>query len=151
LLKGDALKRISFKGVVLGSITDIVATNILAIPLIVYITATRHLASIPKDQLSGVLLQTMQNDPVLYTTQLLIGSFCSMLGGYVAARIAKHGEILNGALAAFLCVGGGLYALVFASSHAPLWQHVVGFVASPALSAFGGYLRLKTMRDKSNV
>jgi len=151
LLKGNELKRISFKGVLLGSITDIVATNILAIPLIVYITATRHLALIPKDQLSGVLLQTMQNDPLLYTTQLLIGSFCSILGGYIAARIAKHDEILNGALAAFLCVGSGLYALVLASSHAPLWQHVAGFVASPALSAFGGYLRLKTMRDKSNV
>ncbi len=145
------MKRISFKGVVLGSITDIVATNILSIPLIVYVTATRHLVSIPKEQLTEVLLQTMQNDPLLYSTQLLTGSLCSILGGYVAARIAKHDEILNGALAAFLCVGSGLYALVFASSHAPLWQHLVGFVASPALAALGGYLRLKTMRVNSNA
>lgn len=145
------MNKVSLKGVVLGSITDIVGTNILTIPLIVYITATRHLDSIPEEQFSEVLLQTLKDDPLLYTTQLLIGSCCSILGGYIAARIAKHDEILNGALAAFLCVGSGLYALMFASSHAPVWQHLAGFVASPALSAFGGYLCLKTMGAKSSA
>ncbi|MDD2775033.1 MAG: hypothetical protein PHU06_03665 [Gallionella sp.] len=143
------MNKISFKGVVLGSITDIVATNILVIPLILYITATRHLDSIPKEQFSEVLLQTLKDDPLLHTTQLLIGSFCSILGGYVAARVAKHDEILNGTLAAFLCVGSGLYALIFTSSHVPVWQHLVAFVASPALSAFGGFLCLRAMRVKS--
>jgi hypothetical protein len=150
-LKGNALKKISLMGVVVGSITDIVSTNILTVPLIIYVMATRQLSSIPKEQLSEVLLQTMQNDPLLYATQLFIGSACSILGGYIAARIAKHDEILNGTLAAFLCVGSGLYALLFATSHVPAWQLLVGFVVSPALSAFGGYLRLKTMRAKSNA
>ncbi len=140
------MKKISFKAVILGSITDIVATNVLTIPLLVYVVVTRNLASVPREQFADVLLQTLQNEPLLYGVQLLIGSSCSILGGYVAARIAKHDEILNGALAAFLCVAGGLYALLFATSHVPLWQHLAGFVASPALAALGGFLRLKTMR-----
>ena len=142
------MKRISLKGVIIGSITDIVATNILALPLIIYIAATSHLSALPKEQISNELVQTLHNDPILFSTQLLIGSSCSILGGYVAALIAKHDEVLNGALAAFLCVGSGLYALLFGASSVPVWQILAGLIASPALAAFGGYLRLKTMRAK---
>ncbi|MDD4962701.1 MAG: hypothetical protein PHI11_02145 [Gallionella sp.] len=144
------MNKLSLKGVALGSITDIVASNILVIPLIIYVVATRQLASLQSDQFAEALLQTMQNTPLLYATQLLIGSACSILGGYIAARIAKHDEILNGAFASLLCIGSGLYVRLFASLHVPLWQHLLGFVASPALSAFGGYLRLKSLRTKSN-
>jgi hypothetical protein len=140
------LREVSIKGVAIGSVVDIVATNLVAIPLVVYVTATHNLAEIPKDQVSRALMEILRNDPVLFSTQWLLGSLCSVLGGYVAARIAKHHEVLNGALAAFLCVGSGLYAIAVSPTSAPQWQHIFGFVASPALSAFGGYLRLRAVR-----
>lgn len=43
--------------------------------------------------------------------QLLLGALCSVLGGYVAARLAARSELVNGALSAFLCIAFGLYAL----------------------------------------
>ena len=42
----------------------------------------------------------------------LVGAACSVLGGYVAARIAKRDEILNTAVSSFLCVGMELYAML---------------------------------------
>ncbi len=135
---------------IIGSITDIVTTNLLAIPLVVYVAATRDLTAVPKDEISGAVIQILQNDPILFSTQFLFGSVCSVLGGYVAARIAKHHELLNGALAAFLCVGSGLYALLFGATSA-LWPHLLGIVASPVLSAFGGYLRLRAVRSKPST
>ncbi len=145
------MKKVSLKGVIVGSVTDIVATNLITIPLVIYVAISHNLTAIPKDQISSVLMQTLLNEPVLFSTQLFLGSLCSMLGGYVSARIAKYHELLNGALAAFLCVGSGLYALFFGSVSAPLWQHLISFIASPALSAFGGYLRLRSVRSKINT
>jgi hypothetical protein len=145
-LKESTLKKISYKGVVIGSVTDIVTTNILAIPFVVYVMTTRHLGTLPKDQIAGALTQVLQNDPVLFSTQLLIGAICSVLGGYVAARISNKYELLNGALASFLCVGFGIYAILSNSSAMPLWQHIAGFIVSPAIACFGGYIRMKTKR-----
>jgi len=149
--KGSRLRNVSIKGVVIGSITDIVTTNLLALPVVFYVVATHNFSQIPKEQISSILTQILKNDPALFAMQILSGSACSVLGGYVAARIAKRHEILNGGLAAFLCVGGGLYALLFGTTSFPLWQHLLGFVASPALSSLGGYLRLRSVRKKSNI
>ena len=136
---------------IIGSVTDILATNLVTIPVVVYLTISHNLAAIPKDQVSSALMQILRNDPVLFSTQLLLGSLCSVLGGYVSARIAKRNEVLNGALASFLCVGSGLYALLFSAASAPLWQHLLSFVTSPALASFGGYLRLGVVRGRANV
>ena len=64
-----------------------------------------------------------------------------MLGGYVSARIAKHAEVLNGALSSILCVGSGVYAVINLGSAGSLWLHLALLPLSPALGALGGYLR----------
>ncbi|MGL4410282.1 MAG: hypothetical protein ACRCTU_18000 [Zoogloea sp.] len=138
------MKNLSLKGVIIGSVVDIIATNLVAIPVFLYAALSHNLAALPKEQVSAALMQVLRSDPVIFSTQLLLGSLCSVLSGYVAARIAKGHEVLNGALASFLCVGSGVYALLFSSVPGPLWHHLLGFVASPALAALGGYLRLKT-------
>lgn len=148
-MKESTLNKVSFKGVIIGSITDIVSSNILAVSLIIYVTFTRQLAAIPKDQIPNALQQILQNDPILFSIQFSVGAMCSVLGGYVAARIARKFELLNGALASFLCVGIGMYALISGAMSVPLWRQLLGFVVSPALATLGGYLRLRTMADKS--
>lgn len=145
------MKKISIKGVVIGSVTDIVATNIVTIPLVVYVMTTSNLSTLPKDQLSNALVHTLQSDPALLSIQFFLGALCSVLGGFVAAWIAKRNEVLNGGLACFLCVGSGIYGLLFGSVTVPLWQHIVGFVTSPGLSALGGYLKMRTKRSQTNV
>lgn len=126
---------------------DIVSTNILSIPLMIYVLATRHLTALPKEQISKAFLEAMQNDPSLMVMQLLVGGGCSILGGYIAARIAKSDEILNATLSSFLCVGIGLCALLFTTISVPVWKVLLEFVLSPAVAAFGGYIRAVSKRD----
>ncbi|MCG2641381.1 hypothetical protein ACFPFP_18750 [Bradyrhizobium sp. GCM10023182] len=68
-----------------------------------------------------------------------LGGLCSVLGGYVSARIARHDEVLNGALASILCVGLGIYAAARGTGH--LWLDILYLPLGPALAALGGYLR----------
>jgi hypothetical protein len=131
---------VSLKGVVLGGIVDIVATNIAAIPLVVLAATRANVLSLPREQQTPAVVETLQNTPSLYFTQLVLGALCSILGGYVAARIARRSPILNGALSAFLCVGFGLYAFATKADALGPWAHAGFLLGSPGLGALGGYL-----------
>lgn len=150
-MKGGVLKNISIKGIVIGSITDIVTTNVLTIPLVAYVMISKNINSLPKEQVSNAVMQALHNDPALFSIQILLGSLCSVLGGYIAAKIAKRNEVLNGGLACFLCVASGVYGLLFGTLTIPLWQHIAGFITSPVLSAFGGYLKKLTTRQQADA
>jgi hypothetical protein len=141
------VSKLSFKGVVVGGVTDIVATTILSIPVVAYIMMTKlQLSNLSQDQLQIAVTAALQADRLLYVCQLIVGSACSVLGGYIGARLAKHDELLNGSLTSFLCVGGGFYALATGVGSGSLLLHVAGFVVSPALGLLGGYLRLVEKR-----
>src|SRR4029077_10831886 len=97
------MNKVSVKGVLVGGVTDIVATVILTLPLIVYLIAT-EVTGTPKVPLQAAVMAAIRANPPLYWLESLIGLACSVLGGYVAARAAKHDELLNGLLASFLSV-----------------------------------------------
>jgi hypothetical protein len=83
---------------------------------------------------------------------MALGCLCSVLGGYVAARIAKHDLLLNGALSSFLCLASGLYAIFFARHEdIQVWKIILGEILSPSLGLAGGYLCLLQKRRVRTV
>ena len=143
------MKKISILGVLIGGIVDIIATNILAFPFILYVMLTRiDFLSMPQDQITIAMTKIIQGDWLLFTIQFLLGSFCSIFGGYIAALIAKHDELLNGALSAYLCVGIGIYSVSKGIGTESIFLVLLGFILSPALSLLGGYLRLLQKKSK---
>lgn len=144
------MAKISFKGVVVGGIVDIVATNIFGIPLVAYAMRNIEVAHTPKDQLTAAVIASLHASPGLATAQFLIGTACSVLGGYVAAWLARHDERLNGALSAWLCIASGLYGT--ATMHGTpgtIWLQLADFVLAPAAGLVGGYLRHLQIRSRT--
>ena len=131
------MKKISIKGVLVGGVTDIVATNILTLPILIYATNKLDLARASPEQLQAAL----HANTSLYALQLLIGFGCSALGGYVAAWLAKHDELLNGPLSSFLCMAFGIYSLAASPGSNYRWEELLLLPASPACGLLGGYLR----------
>ena len=134
------MRAFSWMGVLLGGIVDIVATNVVAFPLAIVAAVGANLSGVPASERGKALVAVMQASPGIRISGLVLGALCSVLGGYVAARLAKRGELLNGALSAYLCVGLGIYSMLPGHSTLPAWQHLASFVASPLLGAYGGYL-----------
>jgi len=64
----------------------------------------------------------------------------------LAATIAKSNELLNGALASWLCVGIGVYAIVNNAFAIPLWQLIFSVVTTPVVYLMGAYLWLRRNR-----
>jgi hypothetical protein len=139
--------RVSIKGAVIGGIVDVVASSILGVPLAMFAMARVNASHLPPDQASAAVMALIHADPGLRAAQFLLGGLCSVFGGYLAAWIAKHDEVLNGAGSSFLCVALGVYPLI-AGTTAVDTVHIVLLVVSPALGALGGYLR--SLRSSRN-
>jgi len=138
-------KKLSFKGILLGALVDVGGSNIAGIFLVIYLVSHYHLYTLPSSQFSSHMQDAIMHDPVSFWFSLIIGGGFSVLGGYVAARIAKHNELLNGTLASFLCV----IASVSAIGQATPLEVFIGIVGNPLLALGGGYLRLKQVHNTS--
>lgn len=134
------MKRISLKGVAIGNLADIVSTNVVLLPVIIYIAASTTSGSPPVHG-AGSTAEVLTGSTAFLVSSSVLGGMCSVLGGYVSARIAKHNEVLNGSLSSILCVGGGLYAMISGSAASHFWLHLAYLPLSPALGAIGGFLR----------
>jgi hypothetical protein len=145
------MNKISIRGVVVGGVIDIVATVILTLPLVVAYAIPTELTGTLKDLLQAqtAVMATIRASPFLYGLQSAIGLACSVLGGYVAARVAKHDELLNGLLASSLPVALGVYSLATNKDSGPLLLPVLLLIASPLCSGLGGHLRLVQIHGRA--
>jgi putative membrane protein (TIGR04086 family) len=137
------MRKISVKGVLIGGIVDVVSSTLLGIPLAVYALSKVDMTHTPNDQLGAAILVVTHARPWLYATQLFVGLLCSVLGGYVAAWLAKHDELLNGTLSSFLCLVVGIYSIALGKDSHAHWVQFLMLVAAPICGFFGGYLRVQ--------
>ena len=143
---GAHVKAVSIKGVFVGGIVDVGSSFILGLPFAIYVILKVQLAHTPPDQVGAPVKAATFGSAPIYLAQLAVGMACSVLGGYVAATLAKHHELLNGALASILCVLLGIYVLTTRNDPHPMFVRISLVVMSPALSLLGGDLRLRQRR-----
>jgi hypothetical protein len=130
--------RVSIVGVLIGGIVDVGASGLLGIPLVVYVMVRHDLLHAHQGSAAASIIHS---SAWLYGMQLAIGVGCSVLGGYVAARIAKHDELLNGLLSSFLCTAIGVYSVFSGKDSQSVLVQILLLTAAPVLALLGGYLR----------
>lgn len=135
--------KVSLKGVLIGGIVDNLSTSLLGLALAIYATSKVDMAHTPKDQLGPAIVAVTHAIPWLYSAQLVVGLTCSGLGGYVAAWLSKHDEVLNGALSSFLCVAIGIYSIAYGKDSHAHWVQILMLLSAPVCGFFGGYLRAR--------
>lgn len=133
--------KVSILGVTVGSIADVGLSGIFG--ALVMSKLAPSAVNLPSEQYQQLVESLMLNDLRLYLTIFIVGSSFSILGGFIAAKIAKRHELLNGSLASFLCVGSGILSLMDGNSTFPLWIQLLSIIISPLLALFGGYICLK--------
>ena len=124
---------------------DVVSSSVLGIPLVVYtISRMGHSHSLS----SQAVTNAIHENPALYAGQMLLGFACSILGGYVAAWLAKRDELLNGGFSSWLCVTLGLYAIATGKDPNPHWLQMLLLLAGPAAAILGGDLMRRLRRSR---
>lgn len=136
------MKKLSFSGILLGGIVDILSTGVLAVPIFLY-TALKYGAVHSAQAVHASILLTM--------AQWLAGVLGSVLGGYIAAWMAGHDEILNAALSAYLCTSVGIVSWIAGATATSTPERLLELALAPLFAAVGGYLKLSFKRSKSGA
>jgi hypothetical protein len=146
---GAGLMKISVFGVLVGGVVDVASSVVAGLPLALYSTFRLDPSQRIGPRASEAVSAAIHANVPLYVAQLIIGFLCSILGGYVAALIAKRHERLNGTLSCYLCVCMGVVAMFLGLEKDPYWLQFLLLISSPALAFVGGDLRLRQRLAKS--
>ncbi len=131
--------KLSSKGIVIGGLVDVVLSVVLGVALAVYVVLSRGL-EVRDERVHHAIAVAIQSSTGLYGAKLAIGIACSVLGGYVAARLARRDELVNGILASWLCVGIGAYCLFAATVSESQFAQVVCIAITPLWYLLGAFL-----------
>ncbi|MGD0632115.1 MAG: hypothetical protein ABR987_22515 [Terracidiphilus sp.] len=130
------MTKVSIKGVLLGGVVDVLSSLIFGVLFAVLVIVFFHV-------FGRVPHKTVTASPLFETSLIMIGVAGSTLGGFVAARLAKHDELLNAGLSSYLCVLLGIYEWSRGIDHSPSYAQALLMISGPVFSLLGGYLRLR--------
>ncbi|MHB8843869.1 MAG: hypothetical protein ACYC7L_03895 [Nitrospirota bacterium] len=133
------MNKISIKAVIVGTVVDNTMTffimNLLAAALLsTGITEDEFMARMKST--NGMLLG------------LILGPGCTVLGAYVAGRIAQRAERLQGALVA---IAGMIVSLIFHDSGTPILFDIAGFALMLPAGIFGGRLAQQRRETRTDA
>lgn len=134
------MRRVSIKAVALGGFADIVSSIAFDIPVSLWVLSRVNFLHVAPEQIQASVSAAVSAHPGVHTLEMLLGFVASILGGYVAARLAKHDALLNGALSSWLCVALGIGGMALGVDSDPVRTQVLLVVVSPAFGLLGGYL-----------
>src|SRR5215467_9504432 len=96
------MRGISVLAIVVGAAADLILTIVLSGLLEVWVYATTDLIHLPREQAQAALAAAMQGATAPHIAQLFLGFACSVLGGVIAASLARERHLLNSVLAGVL-------------------------------------------------
>lgn len=133
---GRDMSSISLKAVLIAALFDVVASSVLG-AILVSAGAAWSGAESADD------VVRFASSSSIHVLTYAVGGTVSVIAGYMAAKIARRGELINGALSSFLCVLLGVYVQLSGPSMTPAALSIASLVLSPLLGSLGGYLRLR--------
>ncbi|MDO3675825.1 hypothetical protein [Paenibacillus ehimensis] len=123
-------KNVHFGGVLAGILVDQVASFVSSLLIgTIYVTS---------NQIGPSEISKVYSDTPMLIVYLLVGLFCTGLGGYVSASVAKRDAYFHASIIGVVGAAIGFY-YSFANFEVPLWYHLIGFVAVIPAALLGGH------------
>ena len=134
---------VKIRPIVVGAVVDYVTTYIAVTVYVIlyYVKESFQDGGIPQEAIEKAFGEAMSSQEGLLAF-LIIGALCTVLGGYVAARIAKVEQIKHGALvgAVSLLIGVLQTTMAGAASPVPHDFELLGYILAIPAGALGGHL-----------
>ena len=124
-------REVSLKAVFLGLVVDIVGTVVVGLVLGALLGMYLISQGVAPDELSAQL-----EDPGYIVPGLVVGLSVTVLGGFIAGRVAGRSEVLHGGLVGMLGVVLGFPLMVFY----PEWYDAVSLITIIPCGMLGGRL-----------
>lgn len=106
--KGPEKKGSPAKAVFLGVLADLGGSFVVGVVLSAVFAANMAAGGANEQQIAAALAKVPRGS-WMYISGIVLGGLCSIAGGYVCARVAKHSEYGLGAITAAISVGTGAW------------------------------------------
>jgi hypothetical protein len=125
------------KGVLLGVIADIVGSTIFKMVMLVIFAGNVATEGMSNEELNEAMLTVSQGEKFLMAT-MVAGLICTIIGGYVAARVAKKSIYLNAGAVGL--VGVSVWFGFVYSGETLSWYDSIDVTLIIPAALLGGYL-----------
>jgi hypothetical protein len=132
------MKKINIKAVLIGCLVDWVGTFAFTIASGISLAIMAAVRGIGEQEIQLALIEWSRSIPGM-ALSLLYGSGFTFLGGYVAARISKTGNLLNSVLVGAI----GILLGLFFTSETPGAILLLSILLSIPVSTLGGLCHTK--------
>jgi len=142
------MRAISFKALLISNLAYFIILVLTLFAVTSVIVAAVFLTADARS-LHGAIAELRASPPIFVFVAVVPSAIAALVAGYMAARVAQHDPLLNGALATSIAVLVDLYELV----HGPIYAETSATVAAlipgfdlgflflaPLLAMLGGYL-----------
>jgi len=144
------MRGISILAIFVGAASDLVLTIVLSALLEIWVYASTDISHLPREQAQAALAAAMTGPSAPHIAQLFLGFACSVLGGFIAAALARERYLLNSVLAGVLITLLNVFLLVRGvTSYSPLELGLIALAF--ACYPLGGALRLKVMPPRARA
>ena len=134
------MSSLSIKGILVGTFFDLGVTFAFAIVVGIYL-------GMQTGNVEAAMAMANSGGWLLFG--IIFGCVITVIAGYVAARIAGRGELLNGGACALLTMIVGLLMSMGQPAYMPeIWTFLLCLL-TPLLGLLGGYLRLRQVTELS--
>ncbi len=134
------MRRVALRSVIVGGIVDWFASSLLGAVSVVVVLLILSIRHTPQDAVPGTVTATVHGSPWYIALQIVLGGGCSLLGGYIAARLARHDMRLNGALSSIISLVSIAGSIALGPDSEQLLAQLLILPVKPALGFAGGYL-----------
>lgn len=131
------MQRFNIRAVVVGSLVMLALDILTSILLFTVFGADALSSGATQDEITAVGKIIEQNDGYLLAS-LLLGTFSTVLGGYIAARIAKNLPLFNAFAVGVVGIAAAI--LLGGQSDSPWWFSAFGYFSTIPAAIVGGWL-----------
>ena len=132
------MSSISIKGIIIGALVDFAGSRVVGIVLVAVLAMS---GGIDDSQNAASAFEAGK----FRTAAVALSCLATVLAGYVAARVAKRGELINGTLCTFSSVALTIFGFGYDSDQR-LVRDFIELAVIPLAGLLGGYLRLRQVR-----
>jgi len=147
------MKKISVKGFLLSVVahflTDIALGLLFLAFILMYSVVSVIVLHAPHAQMLAEMKTAFHGDSPLHVAMLVVGLASMAVGGYVAARVAKHDELRNAGLSSFPWIAYKIYIIAAGKNSMSLWLQIILLLAAPALAIAGGELMRRQLEGRN--
>lgn len=130
------MQRLDPKAIAIATLLSLALDTVGGFVLVGLLNGGTLNASMGEQEMAEALRAITQSDSFLMAS-LVYGSLTSVLGGYLAARLARSHPYFN---ALGVGVAGIVLGLLLGGGEAPAWYTALGLVSTPLLAVLGGHL-----------